>query len=193
MKVIMAALAGKASLVTGGTPASVTSSAARHAWAPAWRSPTSPRPGSRPEPAVQEETMASRLNPFLSFNGNARQAMEFYASVFGGDLAFNTWAEFGAGDSPHAGRIGFGLLETGAGYTIMANDVTSDTEYRPMAGCSVSLSGDDGGLLRDYWDKLSAGGTTMMPLQKQVWGDEFGMRIDKFGVSWMVNISQPQV
>jgi PhnB protein len=136
--------------------------------------------------------MPSRLNPFLSFNGNARQVLEFYASVFGGNLAFNTFAEFGAEDSPDADRISFGLLETGAGYTIMANDVASDMEYRPMAGFSVSLSGDDADLLRGYWDKLSAGGTITMPLQKQVWGDEFGMCVDKFGVSWIVNISQPQ-
>ena len=135
--------------------------------------------------------MASRLNPFLTFNGNARQAMEFYASVFGGNLAFNTWAEFGAGDSPDADRISFGLLETSTGYTIMAGDVTSDTDYRPIAGVSVSLSGDDVGLLRGYWDQLSAGGTVTMPLQKQVWGDEFGMCTDRFGVSWMVNVSQP--
>src|SRR6266700_7181516 len=140
MKVIMAARAGHAALVTGGTPASVPSSAARHAGAPAWRSPTSPRPGSRPEPAVQGEIMASRLNPFLSFNGNARQAMEFYASVFGGNLSFNTFAELGGEDSPDADRISFGLLETGAGYTIMAGDVPGDMEYRPMAGFSVSSS-----------------------------------------------------
>jgi len=73
----------------------------------------------------------------------------------------------------------------------MAADVTSEMEYQPPAGCSISLSGDDDAL-HDYWDKLSAGGTTTMPLQKQVWGDEFGMCVDQFGVPWLVNISQPQ-
>lgn len=135
--------------------------------------------------------MVSRLNPYLSFNGNARQAMEFYASVFGGDLAFNTFAEFGAENSPDADLIMHGILETNAGYTIMAGDVTRDMDYRPMAGVSVSLSGDDADLLRGYWDKLAAGRTITMPMQKQVWGDEFGMCVDQFGVSWMVNISQP--
>ncbi|MGH8794699.1 MAG: VOC family protein [Stackebrandtia sp.] len=134
--------------------------------------------------------MSSRLNPYLTFNGNARAAMEFYAGVFGGDLAFNTFAEFGAEDSPGAELIMHGVLETDAGYTIMAGDV-ADREYRPMAGVSVSLSGDDAELLRDCWDKLSAGGTVAMPMRKQVWGDEFGMCVDKFGVSWMVNVSQP--
>ncbi len=136
--------------------------------------------------------MASRLNPYLSFNGNARQAMEFYASVFGGTLNLSTFAEYGGADSPDAGRIMHGMLETDAGYAIMGADVTSEMEYRPMTGCSISLSGDDAEALRGYWDKLSAGGTTMMPLEKQVWGDEFGMCMDAYGVSWMVNIAQPQ-
>ena len=135
--------------------------------------------------------MTSRLNPYLNFNGNARQALEFYHSVFGGNLTLSTFAELGAPNSPDADRIMHGQLETDAGYTIMAADVTSEMEYQPPAGCSISLSGDDDAL-HDYWDKLSAGGTTTMPLQKQVWGDEFGMCVDKFGVPWLVNISQPQ-
>ena len=136
--------------------------------------------------------MASRLNPYLNFNGNARQALEFYASVFGGNLNLSTFADFGAAGSPDADRIMHGQLDTEAGYTIMAADVTSEMEYQPVAGFSVSLSGDDGDILHGYWEKLSASGTTPMPLQKQVWGDEFGMCVDKFGVSWLVNISQPQ-
>ena len=136
--------------------------------------------------------MASQLNPYLNFNGTARQAMEFYQSVFGGNLALSTFSEFGAKDSPDADRIMHGMLETDAGYTLMAADIPSDMEYHPMAGFSVSLSGDDGDVLRGYWEKLSAAGTTIMPLQKQVWGDEFGMCTDRFGVSWLVNIAQPQ-
>jgi PhnB protein len=136
--------------------------------------------------------MTSQLNPYLNFNGNARQALEFYHGVFGGNLSMSTFAEFGAKDSPDADRIMHGMLETDAGYTLMAADVTSDMEYQPVAGCSVSLSGDDADALRGYWEKLSASGSTTMPMQKQVWGDEFGMCVDRFGVPWLVNISQPQ-
>ena len=136
--------------------------------------------------------MTSQLNPYLNFNGTARQALQFYQSVFGGELNLNTFADLGAKDSPDADRIMHGQLETDAGYTIMAADVTSDMEYHPMAGCSVSLSGDDADVLRGYWDKLSASGTATMPMQKQSWGDEFGMCVDGFGVPWLVNISQPQ-
>jgi PhnB protein len=135
--------------------------------------------------------MASQLNPYLNFNGTARQAMEFYQSVFGGTLNLSTFGDFGAKDSPDADRIMHGMLETAANYSIMAADVTSDMQYQPMAGFAVSLSGDDEAL-RGYWNELSEGGTVTMPLQKQVWGDEFGMVTDKFGVSWLVNISQPQ-
>jgi len=136
--------------------------------------------------------MASRLNPYLNFNGNARQALEFYASVFGGTPSIMTFAEFGAKDSPDADRVMHGMLETDAGYAIMASDVTSDMEHHPVSGCTMSLSGDEADLLRGYWEKLSAGGTTTMPLQKQAWGDEFGMCTDGFGVPWMVDIAQPQ-
>src|SRR5260370_18686432 len=137
--------------------------------------------------------MASQLNPYLNFNGNAGQALEFYASVFGGTPTISTFADFAAaaGDSPGASGTMQGQLETPAGYTIMAADVTSDMEYHPPAGFSVSLSGDDAEL-HDYWEKLSASGTTTMPMQKQVWGDEFGMCVDQFAGSWLVNIPQPQ-
>ncbi len=137
--------------------------------------------------------MASRLNPYLNFNGNARQAMEFYASVFGGTLTLNTFGQYGSGEGPDAERIMHSQLETDAGYTLMGADIMTTMSHEPMAGFSVSLSGDDGDTLRRYWEKLSANGTVAVPLEKQMWGDEFGMCVDSFGVSWLVNISAPEV
>ena len=134
--------------------------------------------------------MASQLNPYLNFNGNARQALEFYASVFGGNLNLSTFADFGSKDEPNADKIMHGQLETDAGYTIMAADTPPGMEYQGMHGFGVSLSGDDGDALHGYWEKLTASGTTTMPLQKQAWGDEFGMCTDGFGIPWLVNISQ---
>jgi PhnB protein len=136
--------------------------------------------------------MASRLNPYLNFNGNARQAMEFYAYVFGGELTLNTFSQVAGVEGPDSDRIMHAVLETPAGYSIMAADVTSDMEYHAPAGFSVSLSGDDADALRGYFEGLAADGTMIMPLQRQVWGDEFGMCADQFGVSWLVNIAQPQ-
>jgi PhnB protein len=136
--------------------------------------------------------MSSRLNPYLSFNGTARQALEFYQSVFGGDLSLNTFGEYGSPDTPEADNIMHGMLETPSGYTVMGADVPPGMDHQPGNTMSVSLSGDDADELRGYWEKLSADGTVTMPLEKQMWGDEFGMCSDKFGIDWMVNIGQPQ-
>ena len=134
--------------------------------------------------------MASRLNPYLNFNGNAREAMEFYADALGGELVINTFGEYGD-TGPTKDGVMHANLETPEGFTLMASDMPPGSEGEPSNG-TVSLSGDDAEQLRGYWEKLSAGGTVAMPLEKQMWGDEFGHCIDKFGVSWMVNIAQPQ-
>jgi PhnB protein len=136
--------------------------------------------------------MVSRLNPYISFKDNARQAMEFYQSVFGGTLAVNTFAEYGQ-EGPDANLVMHSQLDSASGYTIMASDTPAGMEYSEGSRITVSLSGDNGDELHGYWDKLSgSGGSVSMPLEKQVWGDEFGMCVDQFGVAWMVNIGQPE-
>jgi PhnB protein len=136
--------------------------------------------------------MTTRLNPYLSFNGDARQAMDFYRSVFGGELTVSTFGDFGNPDQAVADKVMHAQLETDAGYTLMASDIMPDMPFNPGNTITVSLSGDDGDRLRGYFEKLSAGGTVTMPLEKQMWGDEFGMCTDRFGTAWMVNIGQPQ-
>ncbi|WP_033439810.1 VOC family protein [Saccharothrix sp. NRRL B-16314] len=133
--------------------------------------------------------MTSRLNPYISFAGNAREAMEFYESVFGGNLVLNTFGEYGAGDAPEAQKIMHGMLEAPNGYTLMGADTPPGMPHNPGDNITISLSGDDADELRGYWEKLCDGGTVAMPLEKQVWGDEFGACQDKFGIAWMVNIS----
>jgi PhnB protein len=132
--------------------------------------------------------MASRLNPYINFDGNARQAMEYYKGVFGGELTMNTFGEFGAPGSPDADKIMHSMLVTGSGFTLMGSDTPSEMQRNPGDNITVSLSGDDADELRGYWEKLSDGGTVTMPLEKQMWGDEFGMCVDRFGVPWMVDI-----
>ncbi len=136
--------------------------------------------------------MASRLNPYISFSGNAREAMEFYKGVFGGTLTLNTFGESGAQDTPDADKIMHGMLETDSGFTLMGADTPPGMEHNPGTNIAVSLSGDDGDELRGYWEKLSGGGNVSVPLEKQSWGDEFGMCADEYGIAWMVNIGQPQ-
>ncbi|MGX1268464.1 PhnB protein [Streptomyces phaeoluteigriseus] len=100
--------------------------------------------------------MASRLNPYISFGGNARQAMEFYKDVFGGTLALNTYGESGQQDTPEADQIMHGMLETPSGFTLMGADTPPGMSLTPGDNFSVSLSGDDDAELRGYWEKLSA-------------------------------------
>ena len=136
--------------------------------------------------------MASRLNPYLSFTGDARHAMEFYQSVFGGDLSVSTFGEFGDSDIPNPDQIMHATLEIDHGFTLMASDTPPGMPHNPGTNITVSLSGDDGGELRGYWEKLSDGATINVALEKQVWGDEFGQLVDKFGIPWMVDIAPAQ-
>jgi len=136
--------------------------------------------------------MSSRLNPYISFRDNARQAMEFYKDVFGGTLALNTFGEYGDKSAPEANKIMHGMLETDSGFTLMGADTPPGMELNSGDNMAVSLSGDDADELRGYWAKLSSEGTVSVPLEKQMWGDEFGMCVDKFGIGWMVNITPAQ-
>jgi PhnB protein len=137
--------------------------------------------------------MTSRLNPYISFADNAREAMEFYQQVFGGELSLNTFGGMGMPeDAPGADRIMHGMLENGSGFTLMGADSPPGMEHQRGNDMAVSLSGDDADELRGYWEKLSDGGVVQVPLERQMWGDEFGMCDDRFGVTWMVNIGSAQ-
>lgn len=130
------------------------------------------------------------LNPYLSFRDAARQAMDFYQSVFGGELTRSTFAEYHASEDPaEQDKIMHSQLKTDGGLVLMVADTPNSMEYTPGNNYSVSLSGDDEAELRGYWDRPAEGGTVAMPLEKAPWGDTFGMCTDKFGVSWLVNIA----
>ena len=133
--------------------------------------------------------MTSRLNPYISFKDTAREAMEFYQQVFGGELTIHTFGEYGDPDTPIANLVMHGMLESPNGFTLMGADTPPGMDYTPGTTMTVSLSGDDAELLQGYWNKLSDGGNVSVPLERQMWGDTFGMVIDRFGTPWMVNIT----
>ncbi|MGH7687666.1 MAG: VOC family protein [Candidatus Dormibacteria bacterium] len=134
--------------------------------------------------------MSTQLNPYLNFRGNAREAAEFYQSVFGGELHINTFKEFGGAQSPdEENLVMHSQLETPDGFTLMAADVPTRMEYKPGNNFSMSLSGENEGQLRGWYDKLADGGMVTMPMEKATWGDIFGMCVDRFGVSWLVNVN----
>lgn len=131
------------------------------------------------------------LNPYLNFDGDARAAMTFYSSVFGGEPTFSTFGEFqmpGIG-ADEADKIMHSQLETPAGFTLMAADVPTSMGVEPSPNGTISLSGSEVDELRGYFDKLADGGQVAMPLEKAPWGDYFGQLTDRYGVSWMANIS----
>ena len=134
--------------------------------------------------------MVTRLNPYLSFRDNAREAMEFYHSVFGGELTVSTFGEFQASEDPaEKDKIMHSQLEASNGLVLMGSDTPNSMEHSSGSSVSISLSGEDAAELTGYWEKLSDGGTVQQPLTAAPWGDSFGMCDDRFGVHWLVNIS----
>ncbi|MCB0910691.1 MAG: VOC family protein [Propionibacteriaceae bacterium] len=134
------------------------------------------------------------LNPYIHFTGNAREAMEFYRSVFGGELTMSSFGDFqmpGVGPD-EADKIMHGQLVTSAGLTLMGADTPSTMgEVTPGSQITISLSGSEADGLRAYWDGLAEGGTITLPLNVAPWGDSYGQLVDRFGIEWMVNIAGP--
>src|SRR5687767_14659444 len=130
--------------------------------------------------------MVARLNPYIGFRGKAREALQFYQSVFGGDLEIMTFSEMGQ-SGPDADLVMHGRLETPQGFTLMAADAPDKMGLASETFVTISLSGDDA-QLREFWDKLSDGGTVELAFEKQMWGDEFGEWTDKYGVRWSVDL-----
>ena len=133
--------------------------------------------------------MTTRLNPYVSFGDNAREAMTFYQQVLGGTLDLHTFGEYGASDEPFADLVMHAVLETEDGLTLMGSDSPPGMSRTVGNNITISLSGDDEDLLRSRFHALAEGGTVDVPLDKQMWGDVFGQLTDRFGIGWLVNIS----
>jgi PhnB protein len=134
--------------------------------------------------------MNSKLNPYINFNGNAKEAMEFYNNVFSGKLTMSTFKEGGMpGDPSDEDKIMHSAMVVENGITLMASDTPKGWAYNPGTNVSVSMSGDNEAELTGYWDKLSSDAKIDQPLMKAPWGDTFGMLTDKFGIRWMFNIA----
>lgn len=133
------------------------------------------------------------LSPYIHFKDTAREAMEFYKSVFGGKLDMSTFKEANMSQDPSdENKIMHAMLVSENGLTLMGADTPLHMEYKPGASISICLSGDEEPTLKGYWEKLSAGAIITVPLAKAQWGDSFGMLVDKYGIEWFVNITQPK-
>ena len=134
--------------------------------------------------------MSTKLNPYLSFKNNAREAMQFYKSVFGGTLTISTFKEFNVSQDPAEDHLMMRTqLASDNRLTFMCAHTPSYMEYKPGTNGSISLSGENEAELTGYYQTLADGGEISQPLEKAPWGDSFGMLTDKFGVTWMVNIA----
>jgi PhnB protein len=141
-----------------------------------------------------ENTMGTILNPYISFRDTARPALEFYQSVFGGELDLRPFADFDfakTGDPEDDNKVMHGHLRAPNGMNLMAADTPASMEWKGGTAISVTLSGDDKEEMTGYWEKLSDGAKIGEQLAEAPWGDWFGMLTDKFGVDWMVNIAGP--
>lgn len=126
------------------------------------------------------------LEAYLFFDGNCREAMEFYRDVFGGELSLTTHGETpGHDDAATADDVIFATLRGGHA-SLMASD-RRGAEHG-AGRIELSLGGTDEPLLRGLFEGLAAGGEVRMPLARQFWGDVFGSLVDRYGIGWMVNI-----
>lgn len=126
--------------------------------------------------------MSYSLQPYISFKGQAREAMTFYQSIFGGRADIVTFSEFGVPDAPADGVMHSALVIDDK-TLIMGSDAMEETP----AGIALSLSGS-GDELRGLFAKLADGATGVRELKTEQWGAEYGELVDKFGVRWMFNV-----
>jgi len=137
--------------------------------------------------------MSVQLNPYLSFRDSARAALDFYQSVFGGEVTISRFADAGISDDPaEQDKVMHGMLVGDNGLVLMAADTPDQMDLAYGSSISMSLSGDDADLLTGYWKALSTDGTVTVPLEQSPWGDTFGMCTDSFGTDWLVNILPSQ-
>lgn len=139
--------------------------------------------------------MSIKLTSYINLNGSAKQAVEFYQSIFGGKVESDTFGEFdekSGGAMPVAEEDKDKIMHatlTGEYVELMVSDIPSTWPKTPNGSNIVlALNGDDEDVIRGYWDKLAQDGKIDQPLEKAPWGDYFGSLTDKFGISWMVDI-----
>lgn len=135
--------------------------------------------------------MSIETTTHLNFDGDARAALDFYATVFGGEATVVTYAQMSASDDPAwADRVVFGQLSTPAGLRVMAFDVWPGQPYDQGANAFyVYVHGDDVDEVTRYWDALSEGAQIRQPLAPSAWAPLAGQLRDRFGVVWALDVA----
>jgi PhnB protein len=134
--------------------------------------------------------MSISVTPHLNFRGNAREALTFYQTVFGGDLVVVTYADMGNPDPATADLVTWGQVSADNGFRVMAYDVYPNLPYEQGAhSFYVSVRGTDEAELRGYWDQLTDGATVSQPLSPAPWAPLYGQLTDRYGVTWVLDIA----
>lgn len=137
--------------------------------------------------------MSIHLSPYLVFSGESREALEFYKSVFGGELQMITFGSMGDPGEFPAEALMHGQLNTDAGWSLMAADSTKPDDEVVRGGSSLCVWGDNEQEMARQFEALSVGGTVSTPLVRQPWGDIYGELTDRFGISWGFNIGSTEI
>jgi PhnB protein len=151
--------------------------------------------------------MSLKTTPHLNFSGDARAALEFYQTVFGGQTVINTYGDFGMPkDAPGADKVVFGQVATADGFRVMAYDIPGQSGVSAEnAGATrrengvtitnqrsfVAIDGDTFDEVKGYWEKLSASASIVEPFAASAWSAGFGMVTDRFGVTWILSVAAP--
>jgi PhnB protein len=134
--------------------------------------------------------MATDLSAYIHFDGRTREAMQFYQSVFGGAFSLERYGDYGLGGTPaDADKIIYGVLHSPDGFVLRGTDLLRAGDTPQMGNrWALCLNGDNEGLLTRAWEALCPSGTVVKPLIRAAWGDQNGVLVDRFGVTWIVNI-----
>ena len=135
-----------------------------------------------------------QLNPYVSYNGQCEEAFNFYKSVFGGEFrGIMRWSDNpqceGMADDEKNGVMHV-ALEVGDSIIMGSDSVKSMGEVTPGTNFQIAITPDSREDADRLFAVLSEGGTAMMPMADQFWGDYFGALTDKFGIQWMLNYSE---
>lgn len=134
--------------------------------------------------------MTINVTPHLNFRGDARDALEFYQTVFGGELTIASYADMGNTDPATADHVTFGQVTADNGFSVMAYDVYPHLEWdQGQDPFFVSVRGNAPEEIQGYWDKLVDGAKVIQPIGPSPWAPLYGQLTDRFGVTWVLDVA----
>jgi PhnB protein len=139
----------------------------------------------------EEISMTVKATTHINFKGDARAALEFYRTVFGGELTIITYKDMGNVQQPEeADQVMWGQVAADSGFAVMAYDVPSGRPYdKGTDPFYESLRGETVEEVTAVWERLSDGATITQPLGPAQWAPAYGMLTDRFGITWVIDVA----